>query len=50
MQFVDYKQSRVFELVDGKSEAALVEGVKKITGTENVKEVGIEMCDAFKMM
>lgn len=46
--FVDFKKSRVFELVDGKSEAALREGVKNIPGTENVKRVVMDMCEAFK--
>lgn len=46
--FIDFKKSRIFELVDGKRESALVAGVKNIPGTENVKKVVIDMCEAFK--
>lgn len=46
--FIDFKNDRVFELVDGKSEALLSENLKGISGSENVTRVVMDMCEAFK--
>jgi transposase len=46
--FIDYKKKRIFEAVDGKSEAILTEKTQSIPGKENVKNVVIDMCEAFR--
>lgn len=46
--FVDYKNKRVFELVDGKREAILAQKTRLIPGHENVQNVIMDMCDAFR--
>lgn len=46
--FIDFKNHRVFEMVDGKSEEVLRENLEHIPGRENVKNVVIDMCEAFR--
>jgi transposase len=46
--FIDYKHKRIFEVVDGKKEAILTENTNSIPGKENVKNVIIDMCEAFR--
>jgi transposase len=46
--FVDYRHKRIFDVVDGKSEAKLNEGTQQIQGKENVENVVIDMCEAFR--
>jgi transposase len=46
--FIDYKHKRIFEAVDGKSEAVLTAATLSIPGVENVKNVVIDMCEAFR--
>jgi transposase len=46
--FIDYKNKRIFEAVDGKSEAILRERTAEIPGKENVKNVVTDMCEAFR--
>lgn len=46
--FIDFKNDRIFELVDGKSEEVLRENLEHIPGKENVKNVVIDMCEAFR--
>jgi transposase len=45
---VDFKNSRVFELVDGKAEAVVAKAVENIPGRELVQNVVIDMCEAFR--
>ncbi len=46
--FIDYKNKRIFEAVDGKSESILTKKTESIPGKENVKNVIIDMCEAFR--
>ena len=46
--FIDYKNKRVFDAVDGKSEAILTEKTALTPGKENVKNVVTDMCEAFR--
>ncbi|MEW6058313.1 MAG: ISL3 family transposase [Bdellovibrionota bacterium] len=45
---VDYKNKRPFELVEGKTGADLESSLAHIEGRENVSNVILDMCDAFK--
>lgn len=45
---VDYPNSRIKELVEGKTAAALESQLAYIPGRENVQNVVIDMCDPFK--
>jgi transposase len=46
--FIDYKHKRIFEAIDGKKEAILTEKTQLIPGKEGVKNVIIDMCEAFR--
>jgi transposase len=45
---VDYKNNRIFEVVEGKSADRLKHELDAIPGRENVKNVVLDMCDSFK--
>jgi transposase len=45
---VDHTGKRLFELVEGKTGAALEEALKHIGGRDNVHLVSIDLCDPFK--
>lgn len=45
---VDYPNRRVFEVVEGKTGAALSLGLEQIPGRENVRNVILDLCDPFK--
>lgn len=45
---VDYNNKRVFELAEGKTGADLLAQLSHIKGRQNVKNVCLDMCDAFK--
>ncbi|MBU6153365.1 MAG: transposase [Bdellovibrionales bacterium] len=45
---VDYKNKRVLEVAEGKTQAALEEQLKHIPGRENVNWVTLDLCDPFK--
>jgi len=45
---VDYKNKRPFELVEGKTSADLHAALAHIEGRQNVSNVILDMCDAFK--
>lgn len=45
---VDYNNKRPFELVEGKTGASLEQALSHINGRENVSNVILDMCDAFK--
>ena len=45
---VDYKASKIFEVVEGKTTAGLINDLSHIPGRENVKNVVLDMCDSFK--
>jgi transposase len=46
--FIDYKNKRIFDAIDGKSEAILTKQTLHVPGKENVKNVIIDMCEAFR--
>ena len=46
--FVDYKNKRVKEIVEGKSHANLVNGIKHIQEKERVRNVVIDLSDSYK--
>ena len=46
--FVDHKNRRVYELMEGRSKAELDESMKKLKGCENVKQVTIDLSPTFK--
>ncbi len=45
---VDYSNNRIFEVAQGKTAIGLIEQLNWIEGKENVKDVVLDMCDAFK--
>lgn len=45
---VDYTNKRIFELAEGKTAVGLSEQLKWIEGRERVRNVVLDMCDAFK--
>jgi transposase len=45
---VDYKNKRVLEVAEGKTQAALEEQLQHIPGRENVNWVTLDLCDPFK--
>jgi transposase len=45
---VDYKNNRIYELVEGKTACGLKAQLDHIEGKENVKNVILDMCDPFK--
>ena len=45
---VDYKNNRIFEVVEGKSADRLKHELEWIEGKENVKNVVLDLCDPFK--
>lgn len=45
---VDYSNNRIFEVAQGKTAVGLIEQLNWIEGKENVKNVVLDMCDAFK--
>lgn len=45
---IDYSNKRIFELAEGKTAAGLQHQLAGIDGRENVKNVVLDMCDAFK--
>lgn len=45
---VDYSNKKIFEVVEGKTALGLQERLRHIEGRENVKNVVLDMCDAFK--
>lgn len=46
--FVDYKNKKIFELVDSKSSDRLKEKLQAIPGRENVEQVVIDLADPYK--
>lgn len=45
---VDYNNKKIFEVCEGKTAVGLQEQLAWIEGRENVKNVVLDMCDAFK--
>jgi len=45
---VDYKNRRLFELVEGRTVAEMEAALKDIPGRENVKQVVLDMCDPYR--
>jgi transposase len=45
---VDYKNKRVMEVTEGKTQSSLEEALKYIPGRENVNWVTLDLCDPFK--
>lgn len=45
---VDYNNSRIYELVQGKTNDDLYSALHEIPGRENVKNVIVDLCDPFK--
>lgn len=45
---VDYSNNRIFEVAEGKTACSLQEQLASIQGQDNVKNVVLDMCDAFK--
>jgi transposase len=45
---VDHKNRKLFELVNGKTKAEMIEQLANIPGRENVKVATIDMCDPYK--
>jgi transposase len=45
---VDYTNKKIFEVCEGKTALGLQEQLKWINGRENVRNVVLDMCDAFK--
>jgi len=45
---VDYNNKRIFEVAEGKTAVGLQQQLAWIEGRENVKNVVLDMCDAFK--
>ncbi len=45
---VNHSNKRVIDLVEGKTGAALEEGLKHINGRENVRYATMDLCDPFK--
>jgi transposase len=45
---IDYSNKRIFEIAEGKTAIGLQEQLRHIEGRENVKNVVLDMCDAFK--
>jgi transposase len=46
--FIDYPNKRMFEVVEGKTQAELHSSLHAIEGRENVKNVIVDLCDPFK--
>jgi transposase len=46
--FIDYSNRRMFEVVEGKTQAELYSGLHAIPGRENVKNAIVDLCDPFK--
>lgn len=45
---VDYKNNRIFEVVEGKTADKMTHDLAHIEGRENVKNVIVDLCDPFK--
>jgi transposase len=45
---VDYKNRRLFELVEGRTVGEMEAALAHIPGRENVREVVIDMCDPYR--
>lgn len=45
---VDYKNNRIFEVIEGKTADKLTHDLAHIEGRENVKNVIVDLCDPFK--
>lgn len=46
--FIDYKNKRLFEIVNGKTGDALRASLSHIPGRENVRRTIVDLCDPFK--
>lgn len=45
---VDYKNRRLFELVEGRTVAEMEAALQHISGRENVRQVVLDMCDPYR--